>query len=83
MAMPTPTERLEQRRSPLSKCRVCVWLDTLSPADRAEWQKAIEDARFSARMIATEVAVDIVATQYAGLTIGESSIVGHRKSRHP
>lgn len=79
--MPTPTERLETRKT-LQECRVCAWLATLEDKDRREWQKAISDTRFGSELIASEIAVDMTDQEYGGPPIGESSVRTHRQRRH-
>lgn len=78
--MPSPSERLEMRRQ-LADCRVCAWLSTLDEKSRKEWQEAILNPRYSAGLVAAEIAVD-VAADYSGPTIGESSIDTHRRKAH-
>lgn len=72
--MPTPTERLEARKQ-VSDCRVCSWLGTLEDRARREWQKAIMNPRYGARMVADEAAVD-------GADFGEASVLTHRRKAH-
>jgi hypothetical protein len=88
--MPTPTERLEERKRIL-ECRVCAWLETLPDKDRAEWQKAIINPRFGASLVAT-VIMDERASAIADRRdnegvydvpgIGESSVLTHRARGH-
>lgn len=86
--MPTPTERLEERKR-LADCRVCAWLSTLSEKDRREWQQAIANARFGAALVASEIMVEVSAREgadvgslYNGPAIGESSVETHRQRAH-
>lgn len=82
--MPTPTERLENRKT-LSECRVCAWLATLSEKDRREWAQAIANPRFGAPLIAAEIGDEVArndGTGYAGQPVGESSVETHRQRRH-
>lgn len=85
--MPTPTERLEQRKK-LAECRVCAWLATLDDKDRRDWQAAVMNTRFGAGLVADEIMVEIAArdqagqTTYTGQTIGEASVQTHRQRAH-
>lgn len=79
--MPTPTEMMEARKR-LMDCRVCAWLDTLDPKDRAEWQKAIINRSFGAALAASVVSDEINRSEYSGPTIGESSVDTHRARGH-
>jgi len=79
--MPTPTERLTAKKA-LLDCRVCAWLATLSEKDRKEWQAAIVNTRFGAGLVASEVTVEMGASGYDGLQIGESSVQTHRQRGH-
>ena len=79
--MPTPTERLEQRRQ-LSECRLCAWLQTLEAKDRREWSTAIANPRFSHEMVATEIRLEQEAQNYTGEIVGSSTVRTHRKKHH-
>jgi hypothetical protein len=76
--MPSPTERLEARKT-LSECRVCLWLSTLNEKDRRGWTDAISNPRYGSALVAAEINED---TDYVGPTIGESSVQNHRMRRH-
>lgn len=83
--MPTPTSRLEERKR-LAECRVCAWLVTLTDEEHKEWQKAIADRRFGAKMVADEIGAEIASREgagaYSGQAIGESSVDTHRTRGH-
>jgi hypothetical protein len=79
--MPSPAERLEQRKQ-LQECRVCAWLATLAEKDRKDWAQAIANPRYGATSIAAEVRIDILRDGYAGPEVGESSIDTHRRKAH-
>lgn len=85
--MPTPTERLEERKK-LAECRVCAWLSTLEDKDRRDWQSAIMNSRYGAALVGDEIMVEIAArdnagtNKYTGQTIGEASVQTHRQRGH-
>lgn len=79
--MPTPTQRLETRKTTM-ECRVCAWLVTLPDRDRREWEKAIANPRFGAGLVASEITVDMDNAEYQGDRPGESSVHNHRTKRH-
>lgn len=79
--MPTPTERLAAKKA-LQDCRVCAWLATLDERVRREWATAIDNRKFGAGLVASEITVEHQASGYDGLTIGESSVTTHRQRGH-
>jgi len=86
--MTSPTQRLEVKKQ-LAECRVCAWLASLEEKRRAEWAKAIADRRFSPKLVADEIMLEVVSTdgredgaRYDGPPIGESSVDTHRARGH-
>lgn len=73
--MPSPMERLEARKQ-AQDCKTCAWLITLDPKDRAGWVQAISNPRFSAPMVAEEIALD------GGTDVSSGSVENHRRRLH-
>ena len=71
MTLPTPSQRLEERRQ-LAACRVCVWLVTLEDTEARGWKTAIGNVRYSPKMVSEEIQRDQTAAEYPGEMIGES-----------
>ncbi len=68
-------DELKADQDPRSQCKFCVWLETRTKGEQAEWAAAMLDRSFTDTSIYR-------AAQKRGYTGSDGSPAGHRKKRH-
>lgn len=68
-------EELRADQDPRTQCRFCVWLETRTKTEQAEWAEACGDRAFTHASI-------FRAAQKRGYTNGKGSVESHRAGGH-
>lgn len=73
--MPSLLDELRADQDPRAQCRVCRWIESLKPAEQAEWDAAMSDRSFTHASI-----YRALSRRESGC--GRSGVESHRTSKH-